>query len=463
MSVAPLTMTPPFSPDIYDYAVWCAAGVNALTVTAQTAGGSEASLVSPIVSQYSANLTLPVSVAEDGAMVVNVVDQSGSQSSQYWIRCLPHDFPPITLTRHPSGTKPTPGYYLTGNAIVAPPTSGFAMVLDSNATPVWYQRSAYGAVNLELLSHDVLAFMPFDVFGANPMARYQVDVLSPWQTQYVQAVTSPTDEHELTIMPNGDRLVFSYPPIAGIDLTGLQTFGPGSTVADCEIQELDVNGNLVWDWHGLDHIDPVHESTDAQTNQVNGVSVIDPLHCNSIDLDASGNLLVSARNLDAVFLIDKTTSVIQWKLNGTPYSKDNARLVTVAADPQQSFFHQHDARFQPGGNISLFDDHTKQPGPARGVVYALDLATSTATFVWQALGTGNTVAMGSFRIAADQSRVVGWGITTSPTNVSFSEVDPSGASFLDVSLGTNNYAYRAIKVALTDLDIDLLRATAAHP
>jgi hypothetical protein len=463
LSVSPLALSPAFSPDIYDYVVRCAAGTNNLSVTMQTSAGAEASLVSPILSQAAEAQTVPVAIEQDAAIVVNIVSQGG-QSSQYWVRCLPPDFPPITLTQHPSTVAPTPGWYLTGNAILTPGTGGFAMVLDSNATPVWYRRVDSGAMNLELISYNVLAFIPtLGTFGSDSTAEYEMDVLDPWQPTYVQAVGTPTDEHELTMMPNGNRLVFSYPLVTGVDLTGLGTLGPNSTVADCEIQELDADDDLIWSWRGLDHIDPVLESTDPNPTQVEGATVIDPIHCNSIEIDPSGDLMVSARDLDAVFLID-TTGTIRWKMGGKSYSKDNAQLLSVEQDPETSFYHQHDARFLADGTVSLFDDHTEQPGHARGVTYALDVAGGTATFVWQAAGVANSTAMGSFRVSADGSRVIDWGASTAPPpSPVFTEVDYNGSPLIDVSFGSGNWAYRTIKVSLDDLDIDVLRATTAHP
>src|SRR4029077_6421080 len=103
-------------------------------------------------------------------------------------------------------------------------------------------------------------------------------------------------------------------------------------------------------------------------------------HCNSVDIDpANGNYLVSARHMDSVFYVEKTTGKVLWKMGGAKFSKDSATYVAVP-DP---FFRQHDGRLGPGwlpdchggtGQISVFDDETSvvrggsMPG-ARGVIY----------------------------------------------------------------------------------------------
>src|SRR5208282_2531357 len=136
---------------------------------------------------------------------------------------------------------------------------------------------------------------------------------------------------------------------------------------------------------------------------------------------------------------------------------DNATYVSVAAP----FHRQHDARLLPGwsqkchhgsGQISLFDDETAEPSLARAVVYdvlvgdgaggspvdrrcgdggASERGTpGTATVSWQYKGSSFSYLGGSFRIYADDSRVICWGET--PTNpLVFSEVDRQRNDRLD--------------------------------
>ncbi len=110
ISVSPLALVPSFSPSISDYTVRCTGASNALTVTVTDTSGSQ---------------TATLDVAPD---------QEISVWGQYWVRCLPTDFPPITVTRPTSGSGPTPGYYLVNNGT-------YGIVLDTNGTPVWYSRA----------------------------------------------------------------------------------------------------------------------------------------------------------------------------------------------------------------------------------------------------------------------------------------------------------------------------------
>jgi hypothetical protein len=187
-------------------------------------------------------------------------------------------------------------------------------------------------------------------------------------------------------------------------------------------------------------------------------------HLNSIDVDASGNLLVSSRNTDAVYYVERATGKIAWKLGGTATNKDGAQIIRVTGDPETSFGRQHDARFQPGGHVSMFDDHTDLPGTARAIEYAIDLGAGTAQPVWEYRGPQDMAAMGGFRRYGG-TNVVAWGLPSDLTTFSgaFTEVDDDGHDLLDVTFARGDSTYRAVKVPLGDLDLDVMRATAGRP
>jgi hypothetical protein len=430
IDVTPLALTPAFAPSVYDYYVTCSAGTNALTLSVTYTGES---------------LSASVSVLENQAIVVD---------GQYWIRCLPHDFPTMTVTQHPSVGSPTPGYYLVNSGT-------YAMVLDTNGTPVWYSQGT-ATFNVDSPGPDTISFMPNATgpFGTSEQSYFGLNVLDRATVTDVVAADGPTDVHELQALPNGDHLVFMYFTETGVDLTGLQTYGQGENMADCKIEEVSPTGSLVWSWLASDHIDPVRESIEPALDVIGGMNVVDVFHCNSIDVDSQGNLLMSSRHANAAFYIDRSTGTIQWKLGGTEYNKDGAAYIDVQNDPETTFSMQHDVRFQPNGDVSMFDDHGAGPGVARGVEYALDFSTNTATPVWSYLGTAQSQYEGSCRRYADGESVVGWGyITTDPR--AFTEVNANGDDVLDVAFGEENVSYRAVKVPVSQLDIQVLRETTA--
>lgn len=465
LAVAPLELSPAFSPDVHDYVVRCGPGINSVTVTVGAPSGVVAS-VRPVDTPTSVSpARVSMNVNEDEPIVVDVT--SGTGSDAYWVRCLPHDFPWVTVQTHPEAGTRRPGWYVLGNATPASNETGFVVVLDSRGTPVWYRRVAPdGALSTDVLADGSLAYVAaLGYYGTDPAARYVLQQLSPWQSRTIAAVNAPIDEHELRILPNGDVLVFAYEQLPGVDLRGLQGFGADATIADCTVQDIDPSGKLVWHWRASDHVDPVRESTGPSAIPMGDTTVADVFHFNSIDVDPQGNLLLSSRNTSALFYVERPSGRIVWKLGGTPYSKDGAQIIRVVDDPEGGFGSQHDARFQPGGHVSMFDDHTGLAGAARGIEYAMDPTAGTARVSWSYTGQASAVALGSFRRYSDGSSIIAWGIPGDPTSYAgaFTEVDEAGKDLMDVRFERGDSTYRAFKVPPEAMDIDVMRATAGRP
>ena len=83
------------------------------------------------------------------------------------------------------------------------------------------------------------------------------------------------------------------------------------------LQEVDRRGRVVWEWWPRDHLDEHFPDRDRRYP--------DPTHTNSVfelpenrwfdagdDRFRPGNILVSARNLNAIFIIERSTGEIVW-------------------------------------------------------------------------------------------------------------------------------------------------------
>jgi hypothetical protein len=436
--------------------------------------------------------TVSLLVSENQAIVAAASD--GTATTEYWVRCLPPSFPPMSMVQHPDAGAPPPGYYLVGTdgALASP---GYAMVLDGNGVPLWYYEEPvpFGVVEVDNVVSGAITFMAYVAPAQAPFELYQ---LSPLNVSYVAPTGTILGLHELRTLSNGHWLVISNPIKNGVDLTGLdfplvdggvEALGPGSSIVDCNLVEFDpTTGRVVWKWIGSDHLDPAKDSTWPQlalpgTAAPDGGTAYDVFHCNSIDVDPNnGNLLVSARHMDSVFYVDRSSGAVLWKMGGSSFTKDGATYVPVA-DP---FFRQHDARLQPGwaedcyggrGQVSLFDDHTAMTGVARGVIYDVTVGApdggaagcdggmsgdggAGASMNWQYAGSQSSASQGSFRILPDGSRVIGWGY--GPTNLIFTEVDSAQKDMLDFYFTNGNSSYRAIKVPTSAFDLSTLHATA---
>jgi hypothetical protein len=465
-------LTPAFSPTVYDYYVQCAAGANPLNVSITASAGAATALLQPMRSPPSATTEiLSMSLNENQAIVATA--SAASMTTQYWVRCLPHDFPELQMVKHPENGQATPGYYLIGNS--AGGTEGFhtgyAMVLDSNGVPVWYHAIAGSGID------DVDDVVPGSIsfFQSWMTQPVQIRHLDPWMATTAKPMGADLDTHELQVLPNGHYLAFSYPLEKGVNLTGIKNLTlpnpSNAAIFNCHIVEFEPKtGAVEWTWVATDHFDPVEDSIVPSLALQDGIEAVDLFHCNSIDIDpVTGNLLVSSRNMNSVFYVDRSTNKVVWKMGGSNVTKDGATYVPVT----DAFYQQHDARLQSGwseakgtGQVSVFDDRSLVSGPARGLL--LDVKTGAggqtpgATLAWQYRAEGNSADRGSFRIGADGSRVIGWGQNQDLTLV-FTEVSESGNPYLDFYFPDHHISYRAIKVPRVAFSLDVLRSTAGLP
>ncbi|MPZ62918.1 MAG: hypothetical protein GEU93_16830 [Propionibacteriales bacterium] len=120
-----------------------------------------------------------------------------------------------------------------------------------------------------------------------------------------------------------------------------------------------------------------------------------------IDIDHDGNLLISARHTDAVYKIDRRTGDVIWRLGG---NRSDFTFDRRAA----RFFSQHDARRQPNGDITLFDNSNPPPvrERSRAIRLRLDPRTMTAHLVRAvAHPTGlSSVSQGNMQTLPDGTR-----------------------------------------------------------
>ncbi len=104
LAVTTLSISPPFSPQIYDYTIPCRVGTNSITIEMATAPGGTAELSAPLLSPLASTQSVTLTLTEDQAAVIQA-SAPGRDSAQYWIRCLPHDFPAVSVTRYPDAGR----------------------------------------------------------------------------------------------------------------------------------------------------------------------------------------------------------------------------------------------------------------------------------------------------------------------------------------------------------------------
>jgi hypothetical protein len=500
-----IVLTPAFSPDTFDYYVACAAGSNRLAVTAVAGAGATVAIdlsssvfnqpLGPETSGFATTQSLSSLAVNEGRAIVAVV-KNGSATSQYWVRCLPSDMPTWTWEAHSqNGTIPA-GYFLIGDLYPPGGQTAYALVLDHNGVPVWYEPASpagYGAGEVDSTAENFISFQDFYNIGIAPFTIFN---LSKWTTTVLPSSSVVNGElvnnHELKYYPKtGNYLVIGQPYTPGVDLTGIEIGGTGAmgttneVIFDCAVLEIEPSdGSVVNSWLASKHFDTKQVTTMPYGSPgPGGTIVVDAYHCNSIDIDpVTNDLLVSARNANSVFYISWPEGDVLWKMGGPDQSNNNAPYVKVPS----SFAGQHDARLHNwnqscnggAGQVSMFDDETGgMLSAARAVLYDVivgggdakcaDAGTpGNATVAWQYPGAAPASFSGSVRLLAggnDPIWVIGWGAGGSP--YAFSVIDQkTNVDLLDVTYtGFGSYSYRAIPAPIGNFDLTLLRETAGLP
>jgi len=178
----------------------------------------------------------------------------------------------------------------------------------------------------------------------------------------------------------------------------------------------------------------------------------DYFHINSVDKDADGNYLISARDANAVYKIDGRTGDIIWQLGG---QSSNFTL-----GPQVEFAFQHHARFlaksENGGQevISLYDNsaHGTENGHghevhfyniSRGKIIEVNTDTWQAEIV-QAFHPPDDLlskSQGSTQVLPNGNVLVNWGSEGAITEFT-SDGTPIFHAYMDsgfLGLGVENY------------------------
>jgi hypothetical protein len=241
------------------------------------------------------------------------------------------------------------------------------------------------------------------------------------------------DLHAFEITPRGTALFTLYAAIrCNLSAHG----GPvNGAVADTLVQELDLKTGLVrFEWHSLDHV-ALADSYMPVGHGGTPPSPWDYFHINAVS-EPGGNLLVDSRNTWAAYDVDPRGGQVAWTLGGKHSS--------FAMGPGASPAWQHDAREQPDGTISFFDNGgtPKVHSQSRVIVLALDLSHMTATLVSSFDHSTPLLApsQGDFQSLPGGNWFVGWG-----QEPYFSEFAPEGRLLFDAHLPAAYQSYTVLE------------------
>jgi hypothetical protein len=238
------------------------------------------------------------------------------------------------------------------------------------------------------------------------------------------------DLHEFKLTPRGTALLMSY----HTRNRDLRAFGGSrrGRVIDGVVQEVDIaTGRVLFQWRSMGQVG----LRESYVPVPRGRTPFDYIHLNSIDMDAAGDLLVSARHTHAVYKIRRSTGEVAWRLGGKRSSFRLGRGTSIAL--------QHDARFEADGTIRIFDNSSRRLRERSRVIWVrVSTEQRTAQLVREIHHPDDVLSgtQANAQVLPDGHVLVGWG-----SQGRISEFDAGGRLLLDLKLPRGWDTYRAYR------------------
>ena len=423
-------LVPAFDPDIQDYVVRCAA-TGAVTLKLNAPARATLSVGGAKLPPGTVTWTAPL---RPGQRVTWSIRRSGLESI-YSARCLPADFP--TFTAEVAG-RTQAEWFITAPSLYSP--APYVIVFDEQGTPVWWMRDPDGLpIDAKLMGGTTLAWT---TIGAGTYTFRRLD----GRTCLVLGGT--LDNHDIQRTPSGSYLAIRYtsrncPAVPADCLDETPWGGPAvNNPIDAQIIELDTANREIWSWSTQGHVDP-SESSSWFPFLVGG----DAVHMNSVQPDGRDGLLFTARHLDALYHLTKSTGTIDWKLGGTPTV--NSLRVVGDIGPGPLFSGLHDGRILPDGTVTVHDNRSLTGLPPRALRFRIDTRDHTAVLVEKVIDSriSGSGCCGSARRLSGGNWVAAWGLNSMVT-----ELTPAGAPVLTLTFDPGTFTYRAVPVERGVLD-----------
>lgn len=315
---------------------------------------------------------------------------------------LPEDFPAFTPVKPylPPADRPvavaSPLAMEAGSRVddgqvalscgMMPSGASWGVVLDRHGRVLWYRQSVpVGSDGLDFQQQPSGRFTLYqDKYTGFEELSADGRVVGTWVSP---SATHGTNGHELFFSHEGERLISGYIDAAAGEVHTVDILGR--------------DGEAVF--HFATDPDPTHSAT------------FDP---NAAVFTPDHQVLLSMRNVSSVWLVDRATAKVRWRLGG-----DRSDF-TFVDDPLGGFSFQHYARMLPDGQVLMFDNGNERENPySRAVQYRLDPKAGTATMTWQYAHPSKlySVGGGSAHRKADGNTVIAWAMQSL-----ISEVDPGG-------------------------------------
>ncbi len=338
-----------------------------------------------------------------------------------------------------------------GITLLAPLSPNLTYAVDSTGKLVWYlpgdyfhlTRPAPGGTFLVVYEPTVdlanSGFREYDIAG-NVLKQTNIEQINSQLAQMGVGYTINTVHHDVRRLENGNYLMLAMTEL----LSGAQP--PATDILGDAILVMDRNFHILWIWRSFDHLDITRKAVLNETCVTGTAGCVilkapvanDWTHGNSIAITPDNNILYSARSQDFVYKIAYQNGSgdghVIWRLG-----KDgDFNWISTNPYPWQS--HQHDAEYEAGNIISLFDNGNTRVGQfggnSRGLVLQIDEASRTITPTLEADLGSYSLALGSAQKLSNGDHSFCSGFIP---GLQSSEVTPSGNIVGRIVSNSNTY------------------------
>lgn len=142
------------------------------------------------------------------------------------------------------------------------------------------------------------------------------------------------------------------------------------------IREIDIKGNIVWEWHASEHMDFDIDIIGPNYNRDEWS------HLNTLWICEDGDIMSSSRFTDMAFKISRSTGEITWRFGNAAYLDKETNTLEMRRNPN-TFGGQHDVHIIPSGlpgagNMLCYDN-----GIYKFISRAVEVDMQTNEIVWE--------------------------------------------------------------------------------
>lgn len=245
---------------------------------------------------------------------------------------------------------------------------GMLMAINHKGETVWYYTTGSRISDFDILSNGNISYLTqdntlveIDWFGNIINSWYAAKRPQKNATTAIP-VNMETMHHDVTQLPNGNFVTL------GTEWKELDNYWTNDTsmvksrqkVMGDIVYEFDKQGNIVWEWHAFDYLNPYvagHETFHSYWQRRGFPDVrADWSHANAVVYDKSSDaLLVNFRHLSLILKIDRKSKNIIWAFgNETEILDDKSLFINLNTG---SFpWHQHSPEITPKGTLLFFNN-----------------------------------------------------------------------------------------------------------